>query len=596
MRLSLILFLLSPLFYSSTLTAQPADDPFFETRAVWLATVLRDGNWPTTGAPPDQQAEALRGIIRQAHAMGINTFFMQVVARGDAMYPSARLPWSALLKGPGEDPGYDPLAVALEEAHRLGMELHAWFNVFRIGDTSTLSQFENIDDPQHVGFAQPGWVHELGAQVWLDPSSVEARDWLVGNVLEIVENYDIDGIHFDFIRYPQGGFPEDEANFQFDNRGFADLPDWRRGNVNAFVESVSAAISSAKPWVKIGSAPLGNYRETSAWPAFWAYSDAYQESRLWLENGWHDYLAPQIYFSTGTDPEGTNTFSSPDFTVLVNEWVDESANRPIIAGMGVYKPTEGRFPASDLPVQIDHAREAGAAGQAAFRFDHLVEYADLITAKYPYPALPVAMQHRFEAAAPTVPSGLVVSGASGNRVMLSWLASAGAAADPLRSYVILRRQDAPPVANEAADLLVVVDGTQLTFTDSTVTPGQTYYYSVAARSALGVVSSPSDPVSSQVITAIVSEGQDNRATTIVSVFPNPASQNAQVVYYLDAPANVEIILYDTIGRRANRLHTGQSVAGTHRLDVSTGHLANGVYQVVLRAGTATSTWPLMINR
>lgn len=595
MRLSLIFFSLSVLS-ASLLRAQPADDPFFETRAVWLATVLRDGNWPTTGAPPDQQAEALRGIIRQAHEMGINTFFMQVVARGDAMYPSTRLPWSALLKGPGEDPGYDPLAVAVDEAHRLGMELHAWFNVFRIGDTSTLSQFENIDNPMHVGFAQPGWVYELGAQVWLDPSSVDARDWLVGNVLEIVENYDIDGIHFDFIRYPQGGFPQDEANFQFDNQGFTDLSDWRRNNVNAFVASASTAINSVSPWVKIGSAPLGNYQETSAWPAFWAYSDAYQESRLWLENGWHDYLAPQIYFSTGTAPEGTNTFASPDFTVLVNEWVDESANRPIIAGMGVYKPAEGSFPASDLPVQIDHAREAGAAGQAAFRFDHLVQYADLITAKYPYQALPVAMQHRFEAAAPTVPSEVVVSGASANRVMLSWLASAGAAADPLRSYVIMRRQGTPPIANEAADLLAVVDGDQLTFTDSTVAAGQTYYYSVAARSALGVVSALSDPVSSQVITSVASAGQDNRASAIVSVFPNPASQNAQIVYYLDAPTNVEIILYDTIGRRANRLHAGQTVAGTHRLDISTGQLANGVYQVVLRAGTTTSTWPLMINR
>jgi uncharacterized lipoprotein YddW (UPF0748 family) len=264
--------------------------------------------------------------------------------------------------------------------------LHAWFNVYRIGDTATMAQFADVEAPRHVGYAQPGWVYEKGSEVWLDPSSLEGRDWLVGNVLEIVQNYDIDGIHFDFIRYPQGAFPDDDARFQFDDRGFDNLADWRRGNVNAFVEAVSQALYEEKPWIKIGSAPLGNYRQTSDWPAFWAYSDAYQDSRLWLQNGWHDYLAPQLYFATGTAPEGANTYPSPDFTVLVNEWVEESAGRPIFAGMGVYKASEGKFPASDLLTQIDVARAAGAGGQSAFRFDHLLQHADLLAAKYPYPA------------------------------------------------------------------------------------------------------------------------------------------------------------------------------------------------------------------
>ena len=575
--------------------AQTSSEPFYETRAVWLATVLQDGNWPVTGMPADQQEEALRDVIRQAHQMGINTFYFQAVSRGDAMYPSERLPWSALLKAAGEDPGYDPLAVAVDEAHRLGMELHAWYNVFRTGDTGTVSAFENVTDPQHVFYAQPTWVGQVGSQIWMDPFVADARAWLIGNVMEIVENYDIDGIHFDFIRYPQGGLPTDDANFQFDNQGHSNLADWRRGNVNAFAEEAFEAISPIKPWVKIGATPIGNYRETSAWPAFWAYSDAFQESRLWLQSGWADYLAPQIYFGTGTDPEGSNTFPSPDFTVLVNEWVDESAGRPIVAGMATYKPTEGRFPAEDLVQQIEDSREAGAAGHASFRFDHLIQYAEIVTSTYVYPALSAPMAHRFEAAAPTTPMGLVVSDMTAGNVTLSWLASAGATDDPLRSYVVFRRTGMPPSSENPSDLLAVVDGAVDTYTDETAEAGTTYFYRVAARSTLGLLSPPSEPVASEVVTAVAEE-LPSLKTTIVSLFPNPASQMAHLSYHVAASSEIELILYDTVGRQASQLYTGFVAAGTHVTDIDTRRLANGVYQVVLRTRDEVSSWPMMINR
>jgi hypothetical protein len=282
--------------------------------------------------------------------------------------------------------------------------------------------------------------------------------------------------------------------------------------------------------------------------------------------------------------------------VLVNEWVEESAGRPIFAGMGVYKASEGKFPASDLLTQIDVARAAGAGGQSAFRFDHLLQHADLLAAKYPYPALPEAMAHRFEAAAPSEPTNLTLRDAPGGGIELSWLASAGSSLDPLRSYVILRRQDAPPDAERAADLLAVVDATQTGFTDSTTSAGAVYFYRVAARSALGMISPPSEPASSGMPTAIAEADRKSRATTIVSVFPNPSSQNARIVYFLETSSNIELILYDTIGRRASRILSGPAQAGTHNTEIATDRLANGVYQVVLRAADAVSTWPMMINR
>ncbi len=573
-----------------------ADEPFFETRAVWLATVLQDGNWPTTGAPASQQADALRQLIRDAHATGINTFVMQVVARGDAMYRSTLLPWSALLAGPGIDPGFDPLAVAIEEAHALGMELHAWINVYRIGDTSTLADFANVTNPRHIGVEEPGWIAEKGSQVWLDPSADGAKDWLVSIVSEIVTFYDVDAVHYDFIRYPEGGFVTDDANFQFNDKGFSNLADWRRSNVNDFVEAAHEAVSAIKPWVKIGAAPLGNYRETSAWPALWAFSGVYQESRLWLANGWHDYLAPQIYFSIGTDPEGTNAFPSPDFEVLVNEWVDESSGRPIFAGYGAYKPSEGRFPAGDLPLQIDAARDAGAAGQMAFRYDHYMQYADLITSRYTEPALPAAMLHRFEASAPTVPPGLALTNTPEGYVQLDWMASNGSTNDPLRSYVILRRPDAIPREGYATDILASVDGSTTQFIDTSIAPGQSYYYSVASRSALGMLSNYSAPVSNTAITSITPTRGETRKTTIVSVFPNPASQSATLTYYLAAPTSVEIRLHDAIGRQTKTVTNTRRQPGLYKTQINTGDLARGVYQVVLRTEEGLSAWPLMVNR
>lgn len=568
----------------------------FETRAVWLATVLGDGGWPLTGAPATQQADDLRALIQEAHAHGINTFVMQVVARGDAMYRSALLPWSARLVGPGIDPGYDPLQVAIDEAHRLGMELHAWINVYRIGDTSTLSSFEDVTDPQHIGYAQPGWIAEKGAQVWLDPSVDGVQSWLVDVVEEIVTSYDVDAVHYDFIRYPDGGFVDDDANFQFDNKGFDNLSDWRRANINRFVEAAHIAVSDIKPWVKIGAAPLGNYKENPAWPAFWAFSEAYQESRLWLQNGWHDYLAPQIYFSIGTTPEGTNTWPSPDFEVLVNEWVEESSGRPIFAGFGAYKPSEGRFPAEDLPLQIDAARDAGAAGHMAFRYDHFIQYADLITTRYEAPALPAPMLHRFEARAPSTPSGLSLTQSVQDGLTLSWSPVSGTTNDPLRSYVILRRENEPAQAEEPADILAVVDASVTQFQDTDAEESKTYYYSVAARSALGVLSPYSASVSNQAVTSVADNRHDNRQTTIVSVFPNPANGSATITYYLANPTQVELRLHDSIGRRTSHLASQPGRAGLHRTEIDTRALANGVYHVILRTADGISSWPLAVNR
>ncbi|MGH2567239.1 MAG: glycoside hydrolase family 10 protein, partial [Bacteroidota bacterium] len=323
----------SPLFAQFFSLESTPVSPKREFRSVWLTTVL-GLDWPQIGAPAQEQEQSLREIIRKSEAMGLNAVVFQVVSRGDAMYPSERLPWAPWLSGlPGFDPGWDPLAVAIEESHRLGMELHAWYNVYRIGDSNT--PVSSTEEPLHVRFAHPEWVETVGNEYWLNPAFPELRDWLVENVREIVEKYDIDAIHFDFIRTSTSGYARDsELKQQYNPDNIQDIGDWRRENINKFVRAVYPAVKGIKPWVKVGSTPIGHYKATAQinWPSLRGYTDVFQDSRRWLQEEVHDYLAPQVYWAIG---QSTDT---PRFELLAHDWTNESYERHVYVGIAAYKP------------------------------------------------------------------------------------------------------------------------------------------------------------------------------------------------------------------------------------------------------------------
>ena len=526
--------------------------------------------------------------------MGLNAFVFQVVARGDAMYPSSRLPWSVRLGGAGVDPGYDPLAVAVDECHRLGMELHAWINTFRIGDVATVAAFENVTEPGHVYYEQPGWVETYNNQLWLDPSSAEARSWLAENVMEIVDGYDIDAVHFDFIRYPSGGLQDDLASFQFDPRGFSEIEDWRRNNITLFVNDVSQRIFQSKPWVKVGSAPFGNYESfDGAWPAAWAFSDVFQESRRWLSEGTHDYMAPQIYFDIGREPEPPNSYDSPDFAYLIDEWVAESANRPIFAGHGPYKSVVFE----ELDTQIARARSGGAAGQVFFRFDHIRGFD--FTTSYPGRALPAPMRHRFEFAPPPMVAGLigesnVLSGDS-VAVVLTWNESSGTTADPLAMYAIFASNDRDPNHETGEDLLATVWRGATTYTDNISTASANdRRYVVVALSRLGAASPPSTVVSATPVGT--SETVLTRALAITAVWPVPATDVVNITIEPRHTAALDLTVFDVLGRQVRKT-TIDAIGGqpvTHTLDVD--QIPGGVYFLVARDGTSYQSRRLVIAR
>ena len=280
-----------------------------EFRAVWVATV-DNIDWPSRpGLPTEAQQAELIAILERARQLHLNAIIFQVRPAADALYPSTLEPWSYFLTGAmGRPPApmYDPLAFAIEEAHRRGLELHAWFNPYRARHPGDKSQ----PTASHVSRAKPKLVKRYGSFLWMDPGEPEVRRQTTRVILDVVRRYDVDGVHIDdyFYPYPErarrGGlvpFPDDASWRAYRARqGTLSRDDWRRRNVDLLVEELYDGIKKIKPWVKFGISPFGIWR-----PGFPAmvrgldpYEQLYADSRKWLLEGWLDYFTPQLYWRT----------------------------------------------------------------------------------------------------------------------------------------------------------------------------------------------------------------------------------------------------------------------------------------------------------
>jgi uncharacterized lipoprotein YddW (UPF0748 family) len=323
-RMKLPLFCLTVL---SLLTAPLGAQPEF--RGAWVATVF-NLDWPSkAGLPAEEQKAQLRAMLDRAHQLNLNAILLQVRSVSDACYASKREPWSAFLSGKqGVDPGYDPLAFAITEAHARGIELHAWFNPFRAG-TSTKAFYA----ANHVTRTHPEWVRTYGGQFWLDPGEPEARRYILETILDVVKRYDIDGVHIDdyFYPYPVKGadFPDDATWQHYGQASGMARADWRRDNINRFVEAMYRGVKAAKPAVRVGISPFGIWRPkvpATIEAQLDSYAQLFADARHWLSEGWCDYLAPQLYW--GIDP------AKQSFPVLLKWWRDQSrAGRPVWPGI-----------------------------------------------------------------------------------------------------------------------------------------------------------------------------------------------------------------------------------------------------------------------
>lgn len=521
----------------------------------------------------------MEAILDQHVAMNMNTVVFQVFTHGMAFYDSERLPWSPWLAGePSKDPGWDPLAFAVEQAHERGLELHAWINVYQMGNPNT-----EIDS-NHVRVTHPEWIKTYPwtgpiRDYWINPADPDAREWLLGNILEIVENYDIDAIHFDFIRYPENGFSDDHISKTAWPNGKASIFDWRRENINIFVREVYAAVKEAKPWVKVGSAPIGTYKNNGI-PGFWAWDNLYQESRLWLEEGVHDYVAPQLYFDIGTG------WSAHDFSMWLQDWINSSHGRHVYAGHGTWREVfaaEKVFTNGEIADQIDLVREFGAQGSVHFRYQFTNSL--VLGGRYDYLTLPAPMPWRQEASAPTAPSNAQIEWDEENEsVTVSWNASAASVDDPLRRYAVFRSEGVVPDLTTGRDLVAILGPQDTTYTESFSEPPRPHvYYTVVAQSQYGMLSDPSATVSTESTPLATNVPVSTQLLQITDVYPNPAVSAVNVRYEVPTSSRVEIILYDMLGRRVSVPYEGVQTAGWHEVKFEIDKLAPSVYILALES-------------
>jgi uncharacterized lipoprotein YddW (UPF0748 family) len=319
-----------------------------EFRGAWVASVY-NLDWPSKpGLSADRQQAELRGILDRAKGLGLNAILLQVRPAGDALYPSSTEPWSAFLAGrQGRDPGYDPLAFAIREGKARGIAIHAWFNPFRAA-TNASGPFA----AGHISRRQPGWVRRHGNLLWIDPGVPAAREHVLGVILDVVRRYGVAGVHIDDYFYPYptkgaGDFADGASWGVHGAAGGLSRGDWRRQNINRFVESLYREVKAAKPEAMVGISPFGIWRPgvpEGIEAGLDAYGSLYCDARLWLEQGWCDYLSPQLYWSI--DPP------QQSFPVLLRWWRAQSrAGRPIWPGIATERVGAKR-PASEIARQI----------------------------------------------------------------------------------------------------------------------------------------------------------------------------------------------------------------------------------------------------
>lgn len=307
-----------------------------EFRGAWIQCV----NGQFQGQPTGVIQQRLARQLDVLKADGVNAIIFQVRPECDALYKSNIEPWSRYLtgrQGKAPSPYWDPLQWMIEQCHRRGMELHAWINPFRAKTKGTGLLARN-----HVASLHPDWTFSYGGQIILNPAIKAAADHTCKVVDDIVSRYDIDGLHIDdyFYPYPVAGESiPDERYFRANPKGFHNIGDWRRDNVNQFIKQLYETIHNRKPWVKFGVSPFGIYRNKQSDPnngsatrGLQNYDDLYADVILWVNNGWVDYCVPQLYWAIGN--------KVADYKTLINWWNKYAYNRPLYIGENVIGTTQ----------------------------------------------------------------------------------------------------------------------------------------------------------------------------------------------------------------------------------------------------------------
>ncbi|WP_034489090.1 glycoside hydrolase family 10 protein [Actinomadura oligospora] len=477
--------------------AAPGDSRSRQLRAMWIATV-GGTDWPTDPSKPAaEQRKRFTRLLDTARAMNLNAAVVQIRPDADAFYRSPYEPWSAVLTGtPGKDPGYDVLAFMIKEAHARNLEFHAWFNPYRVAQDKDRSKLA----PNSPARKHPDWVRAYGDQLWYDPGLPQVRDLATNAVMDVVNKYDIDAVHFDdyFYPYPESGDFPDAATYRASGHGMAKA-DWRRRNVDTLVQTLSGKIHQAKPWVRFGISPFGVWRNKttdpagSATKALQSYDDIYADTRGWIRKRWIDYVTPQLYWPIGD--------RAADYRTLVGWWSRQVAGSGVQLSIGQagYRVGEDATwrKTGELSRHLTlNARHPEVRGDIFFSASDIARnqrgFAARVRADhYKRPAIPPAAPPKAQKAAVPAPVHDVRAATAdrGRGVQISWApAGTGDGAGRTVAYAIYRRdgRGAGCAAVDPAALIGTVRdpgtpaGARLTLTDTSARPGRDYTYTVTA--------------------------------------------------------------------------------------------------------------------
>jgi uncharacterized lipoprotein YddW (UPF0748 family) len=554
----------------SLVRAQSSEFPKYEFRGAWIATVLRL-DWPPAETPSTQQKQLI-AQLDSLKATGINAVFFQVRPESDALYQSSIEPWSFWLtgeQGKPPEPFYDPLKFAIDEAHERGMELHAWFNPYRVVRGSN---YQNSVD--HVSIAHPDWiltfrpiVPVLDSLQTTDPGLPEVREYVVRIIADVATRYDVDGIHFDdyFYPYPESHITdEDTQTFADHNRGFTDLGDWRRDNVNMLIQQVSDTLALIRPDLKFGVAPFGIWKNgvPTGIVGLDAYNVIYADALAWLNARSIDYLIPLTSWGFG---------GRQDYGKLVPWWAEQMNGRHLYAAHGAYRADPNTysgsksFTATEIPNQIRFNRNhGGITGSVFFRAKNLTFFEtqglsdSLSTDFYRYPALTPPMAWK-DQTPPESPEALTFEWTGPGELTLSWDAA-------VRKYTVYRVEaDAPPDLDAASEdprnLIALTGATELV--DRPDVSEHTYYYYVRSVSA-NSIEGPASNVLAVTGTVVTTENVTSPVFELFQSYPNPFGMETVIQYRLNQQKPVWLRIFDSTGRLVTTLVRGRQMSvGKH---------------------------------
>ena len=608
--LLLLSFVISASFAQSPSIQSYQAPPKRELRGAWIATVS-NVDWPSTDADT-WLLTALDSLV----GVGVNAIFFQVRPSCDAFYASSIEPWSQWFMGTQDTfaKPYDPLLRVISLCRDRGMEVHAWFNPYRaIVDTGTASIF-----PTHVSRVHPEWLcSEVGTKVKvLNPGLPAVRDYVIRVIMDVVRRYDVDGIHFDDYFYPYGGIGTQDSAAYAGSGSTLPLEDWRRQNISTFVHSLHDSIQAVKPWVKFGISPFGIWRNSSEDPNGSAtngnssYSATRADTRLWLQNGWVDYMAPQVYWNIG--------YTVAKYDVLVPWWNNNAFGRHIYIGQAVYKadPARGNWPVRELANQIDLNRQyPNVKGEIEFSAKYFVSNLKTINDSLRatvYPRVTSEPIPRSFALVPTMnwkdnipanpPDSFRVQPSTGKTyAFVRWMAPAAAGdGEYPRRYLVYSSTSLPLDFTNLQNVVMVAPSTQTVyakFLPVAIQPGEQYYFAVTSLDRASNESAPTQILgwTSNGVTGMSDAPVSvPAATTLSQNFPNPFNPATLISFRLTAASFTTLKVYDLLGREVATLVEEVQAAGTHQVTFDGSRLGSGMYVYRLTAEGRSETKKMML--